>query len=143
MGWNPLKTIHDSQKRKEYKAVLLGLLARTQKAGDGIQISPGEGESGIWSPVIEEILRENRQYSLAMWPEGPAIVRTADIDALNADFRQVNESAQFLNRGGQDFNIEEIKPRPTGGERVKAEEWEKEIGQELDKPGYENPFKKE
>lgn len=131
--WNPLKTLHDSKKRREYKVALLDLLKRTTKAGDGIQLTMPATETGIWSPVIEEILRENRQYTLAMWPEGPAIVRTADVDALNPQFREVNESSQFLNRGGADFNIESIDPRPTGGESVSKDVWQKEIGVELEK----------
>ena len=68
-----------------------------------------------------------------MWPEGPAIVRTADVDALNPQFREVNESSQFLNRGGADFNIESIDPRPTGGESVSKDVWQREIGVELEK----------
>ncbi len=125
MSWNPIRKIHDSLHRKKIKSELLAIMDRTKKAGEGFSI---ENDDGTLTPVIEEILRERPEFSLTVWLSGPAIVRTSDVDALEGVIRETNISAGFIHRGGQDFNMDLVKPTPTGGANVSQQEYDEEVG---------------
>ena len=128
MSWNPVRRIMDTQKRRAIKNEVVALLKKTQKAGEGIAI---ENDDGSMTNVIEWILRENPEFGLAVWPSGPAIVRRADIDGLQAEYRDKNKAAGFLYEGGAGFSMDNVKPNPTGGESITANQYEEQQGRRL------------
>lgn len=128
MSWNPVRKIMDTQKRKGLKNELVALLNKTQKAGDGIAI---ENDDGALTNVIEWILRDHPEFGLAVWPSGPAIVRRADIDGLDAIYRDKNKAAGFLYDGGAGFSMDNVKPGATGGDNITPEKYEEQLGHRL------------
>jgi hypothetical protein len=52
--------------------------------------------------VIQTILQRHKEFSLVQWSGGVSLVRTAQVDALNESYRQINEATKFIVRGGSD-----------------------------------------
>lgn len=98
--------ILDSQKRAELKAELLALLQKRHRVIErgiqleGVSLDNPTPETLTLVLVIQDILREHREYSVIQWPGGISIVRTAGIDNLNKEYQEVNENSNFIVRGG-------------------------------------------
>lgn len=52
--------------------------------------------------VIQTILQRHREYSVVQWPGGLSLVKTAQVDALSPAYQNINESTNFIVRGGSD-----------------------------------------
>jgi hypothetical protein len=52
--------------------------------------------------VIQAILQRHREYSIVQWPGGLSLVKTGAVDALSDAYRKINESTNFIVRGGSD-----------------------------------------
>jgi hypothetical protein len=110
----------DPLKRAELKAQLLDLMRKRHRAIDrglqfeGVTLDNPTPENFALVLVIKDILQENREFSVVQWSGGIALVRTAQVDAINPDYQKVNESADFIIRGGSDklFDFEDRVPRP-------------------------------
>jgi hypothetical protein len=118
----------DTAKRRAIKNELVALLKKTKKAGEGIAI---ENDDGSMTNVIEWILRENPEFGLAVWPSGPAIVRRADIDGLDAALRDKNKASGFLYEGGANFSMGNVKPNANGGDSITPAKYEEQLGHKL------------
>jgi len=98
----------DPQKRAELKAELLGLLRRRHRGIDrglqleGVTLDNPTPQNFALILVIQDILKETREFSVVQWSGGIAIVRTAQVDSLSKEFQTVNENADFIIRGGSD-----------------------------------------
>ena len=96
----------DSVKRAELKVELLNLLKQRHRVIErgiqleGVSLDNPTPETLTLVLVIQDIIREHREYSVIQWPGGISIVRTAGIDNLNKDFQQVNENSNYIVRGG-------------------------------------------
>jgi hypothetical protein len=119
---NPLVAFADWKKRRDLKLALLNLMSK-RAAGvengiqfEGITLDNPTPESLTVVLVLKEIVNEDRQFSIVNWPGGIALVRTAGVDNLDKDIRQVNENANFIIKGGSDKagNLFESAPKPTG-----------------------------
>lgn len=104
--WNPIQAHWDRQKRESLKKTLLALLKTNLRSVNdamdiaGLDLYKTSDKSGLLGPVIEEICRENKQYSLIMFASNPCIVLTQGVDSLNSDFREKNLSEGLIKRGG-------------------------------------------
>ena len=102
----PSSSALDSNKRAELKTELEQLIRKRHPAIDrGLQfegvtlLNPDERSLSIIL-VLQEIIRENREFSLVQWPGGIALVKTGQVDNLNKDYQKVNEQANYIIRGG-------------------------------------------
>ncbi len=105
---NVSSSAFDSQKRAELKNELQQLIRKRHPAIDrGLQfegvtlLDPDERSLSILL-VLQEIIRENREFSLVQWPGGIALVKTGQVDNLNVDYQKVNEQANYIIRGGSE-----------------------------------------
>ena len=103
---NPSSVALDSQKRAELKSELEQLIRKRHPAIDrGLQfegvtlLDPNEKSLSILL-VLQEIVREHREFSIVQWPGGIALVKTGQVDNLNADYQKVNEQSNYIIRGG-------------------------------------------
>lgn len=111
----------DPVKRASLRGELLQLMRlRLRKPGDsfqfeGLDLQADDPKSLALRLVIEDIIRDYRGVSLVQWPGGPAIVRTADVDALAGWLREINEGTDFIIRGGseQAADVSAFPARPT------------------------------
>lgn len=105
---NNFAPVLDSQKRAELKAELLALLQKRHRVIErglqleGVSLDNPTPETLTLVLVVQDIIREHREYSVIQWPGGISIVRTAGIDNLNKDFQEVNENSNFIVRGGSE-----------------------------------------
>jgi hypothetical protein len=103
---NNFAPVLDSQKRAELKAELLSLLQKRNRVIErgiqleGVSLDNPTPETLTLVLVVQDIIREHREYSVIQWPGGISIVRTAGIDNLNKDYQEVNENSNFIVRGG-------------------------------------------
>jgi len=104
----PVSPLTDTLKREQIKQGILNL-ARTKlikpDAGlqfEGINFAEPTMESATLLLVLQEICTANREYSLINWQGGVSLVRTADVEKLKSDLRDVNEKTNFIIRGGTD-----------------------------------------
>jgi hypothetical protein len=103
---NDFAPVLDSQKRLELKNELLTLLRKRQRDVErgiqleGITLDNPTPETMTLILVVQDIVREHREYSVIQWPGGISIVRTAGVDTLNKDFQEVNEKSNYIIRGG-------------------------------------------
>lgn len=112
----------DPQKRLELKTQLLDLLRKRHPGIDrglqieGVTLNNPTPENFALVLVLQEILKESREFSVVQWPGGIAIVRTAQVDSLSPDYQRVNEKANFIIRGGSDNldSFETLVPKPIG-----------------------------
>jgi hypothetical protein len=118
---NPLVAFADIKKRRELKLALLALMAN-RAAGvengiqfEGVTLDKPTPETLTIVLVLREITQD-RQYSIVNWPGGISLVRTAAVDNLDEDVRNVNQNANFIIRGGSDKSIDLVNqaPKPTG-----------------------------
>jgi hypothetical protein len=98
----------DSQKRAELKGELEQLIRKRHPAIDrGLQfegvtlLDPDERSLSVLL-VLQEIIRENREFSIVQWPGGIALVKTGQVDNLNKDYQAVNEQSNYIIRGGSE-----------------------------------------
>lgn len=136
----------DTKKRAAIGAEMTMTMRKLKYAGEGFEVLIAPGEEGIMALVIEDVMRANPDFALVAWPSGPAIVRRKDIDAINADFRKVNESTGFVTSGGADFDIESIDPKPlaaSSGGRVKDGDYGKAMPDAYEKYDQHPALKKE
>ena len=105
---NNFAPVLDSQKRAELKAELLALLQKRHRVIErglqleGVSLDNPTPETLTLVLVVQDIIREHREYSVIQWPGGISIVRTAGIDNLNKDFQEVNENSNFIVRVGSE-----------------------------------------
>lgn len=105
---NNFAPVLDSQKRAELKAELLALLQKRHRVIErglqleGVSLDNPTPETLTLVLVVQDIIREHREYSVIQWPGGISIVRTAGIDNLNKDYQEVNENSNFIVRGGSE-----------------------------------------
>jgi hypothetical protein len=105
---NNFAPVLDSQKRSELKAELLALLQKRHRVIErgiqleGVSLDDPTPETLTLVLVVQDIIREHREYSVIQWPGGISIVRTAGIDNLNKDFQEVNENSNYIVRGGSE-----------------------------------------
>lgn len=115
----------DPQKRLELKNQLLSLL-RTRHPGidrglqfEGVTLDNPTPENFALVLVIKDILQQHREFSVVQWTGGIALVKTAQVEAINPDYQRVNEKADFIIRGGSDnldmFEDRVPKPISTDG----------------------------
>jgi hypothetical protein len=103
---NDFSPVLDSHKRLELKNELLTLLRKRQRDVErgiqleGITLDNPTPETLTLILVVQDIVREHREYSVIQWPGGISIVRTAGVDTLNKDFQEVNEKSNYIIRGG-------------------------------------------
>lgn len=103
---NNFAPVLDSQKRAELKAELLALLQKRHRVIErglqleGVSLDNPTPETLTLVLVVQDIIREHREYSVIQWPGGISIVRTAGIDNLNKEYQEVNENSNFIVRGG-------------------------------------------
>lgn len=122
------KGMFDSKRVTAIELELTATMRRLRYAGEGFEVLISPGEEGIWALVIESVMRHNPDFSLVAWPTGPAIVRRRDVDSVNTDLKQINESTGFVTHGGDNFNIESIDAKPSfgaGGGRIKQSDYQK------------------
>ena len=110
----------DSVKRAELKVELLNLLQKRQNVMErglqleGVSLDNPTPENLTLVLVIQDLLREHREYSVIQWVGGISIVRTAGVENLSKDYQEVNENANFIIRGGTqkaaDLLINPAKP---------------------------------
>lgn len=100
--------VFDSKWRAQLKADILEKIRKRHPAIDrGLQIegctldNPTEENLAILI-VLQEIVTEHREFSIVQWAGGVALVRTAQVDRINKDFQEVNETSNFIIRGGTD-----------------------------------------
>lgn len=121
---NNFAPVLDSQKRAELKAELLDLLQKRHRVIErgiqleGVSLDNPTPETLTLVLVIQDIIREHREYSVIQWPGGISIVRTAGIDNLNKDYQEVNENSNFIVRGGSEeaANLIDTPAVPVSGE---------------------------
>lgn len=121
---NNFAPVLDSQKRAELKAELLDLLQKRHRVIErgiqleGVSLDNPTPETLTLVLVIQDIIREHREYSVIQWPGGISIVRTAGIDNLNKDYQEVNENSSFIVRGGTEeaANLIDTPAVPVSGE---------------------------
>ena len=120
---NPTSAL-DSQKRLELKNQILDLMRKRHRAIDrglqfeGVTLDNPQPEHFALILVLKDILQTHKEYSVVQWSGGIALVRTAQVDALNPDYQKVNEKSDFIIRGGSDnLDIfEDRAPTPISGE---------------------------
>ena len=115
----------DTFKREQIKGEILKLAqAQLIKPDSGMQF---EGinfanptmEGAALLLILQEICTVHREYSLVNWTGGVSLVRTADVDKLRADMRDVNEKNNFIIKGGTDkaADLANNVATPAGGEK--------------------------
>ena len=62
--------------------------------------------------VIQRILQRHREFSIVQWPGGVSLVRTAQVDALSQAYQNINESTNFIVRGGSDKVTDLVEDAP-------------------------------
>lgn len=98
----------DSKFRLTLKNELLEMIRKRHPAIDrglqfeGVSMTDIDEKGMSIILVLQDILQQNRDLSIVQWPGGIALVRTQQVDALNDDYRQVNENANFIIRGATD-----------------------------------------
>lgn len=104
----PSSVALDSQKRAELKRELETLIRKRHPAIDrGLQfegvtlLDPNEASLSVLL-VLQEIVREHREFSIVQWPGGIALVKTGQVDNLNKDYQSVNEQSNYIIRGGSE-----------------------------------------
>lgn len=132
-----------SERQAQIEMELLLSMKRLRKAGEGFEILVSPGEEDVWMSVLQNIMRANPDFAVVMWPSGPGVVRRKDIDAINPDFKRVNEAAGFIVPGGENFNAADLDPRPVGGEGISAAKYAKEMPDAAEKYGIDELAKKE
>lgn len=116
--------VFDSKWRSELKEEILALIKKRHPAIDrglqfeGVTVDNPTEESLATLLVLQEIVSTMREFSIVQWPGGIALVRTAQVDNLNADYRAVNENANYIIRGGSEKSVDlfENVAKPTAGE---------------------------
>lgn len=111
----------DPQKRLELKNELLALLRRRHRGIDrglqleGVSLDNPTPENFALVLVIQDILKETREFSVVQWSGGIALVRTAQVDSINPEYQKINEAADFIIRGQSDkvVDFEDRVPVPT------------------------------
>jgi hypothetical protein len=125
---NPIVAFADYRKRKELKNALRALMAK-RAAGmehglqfEGVQLADPNPENLTLMLVLQELVSEDRQFSLVQWPGGVALVRTAGVDNLSKEYQQVNEGSNFIVRGGSDkaADLANVAPTPKGADTDKG-----------------------
>lgn len=100
--------ITDTKKREQIKQSILLLAQQKLNKPDsgfqfeGISFDNPTPEAATLLLILQEICTETRLYSIVNWKGGPALVRTADVDRLSEAYRNVNEKANYIIRGGTD-----------------------------------------
>ncbi len=136
----------DNRRREQIEVELLATMGKLNKAGQGFELLIAPGEEEIWDAVLQNIMETHPDFSLVMWPSGPGVVRRKDIDAINPEFKKVNEATGFLTAGGSQFNIDDVDPRPMagpGGGSISKEEFIKQMPDAVEKYGIPELGKKE
>lgn len=121
---NDFAPVLDSQKRAQLKAELLELLRQRNRVIErgiqleGVSLDNPTPETLTLVLVVQDIIRENREYSVIQWPGGISIVRTAGVESLNKDFQEVNEKSNYIVRGGteQAADLLNNPAKPNSGE---------------------------
>lgn len=105
---NPSTAAVDTKFRNQLKFELLDMIRKRHPAIDrglqfeGVNVETLDDKGIAIVLVLQEILQQNRDLSVVQWPGGIALVRTAQVDNLNADYKQVNENSNYIIRGGSD-----------------------------------------
>lgn len=98
----------DSKFRQNLKFELLELIRKRHPAIDrglqfeGVNMASLDDKGLAVVLTVQEILQQNRDLSLVQWPGGIALVRTQQVEQLNPDFQHVNETANYIIRGGSE-----------------------------------------
>lgn len=124
-----------NERRAQIELEILETMKRLKKAGEGFELLIAPGEESVWSAVLENLMRANPDFAVVMWPSGPGVVRRRDIDAINPDFKKINEAAGFIVNGGESFKADDIDPRVTGGEAISSKEYAKQMPDAADAYG--------
>jgi hypothetical protein len=119
---NPLVAWADFRKRRALKIELLALM-KNRAAGmengiqlEGVTLENMTPENATTLLVLQEIVNEDRQFSLVQWPGGISLVRTGQVDNLSKEQQDVNVKANFIIRGGseQAGDLFNHAAKPTG-----------------------------
>jgi hypothetical protein len=116
---NPFHVIKDYAYRRRLKKELIHLIKNRHPALDrglqfeGVTHSNPDSRSMTIMLVLQDILREHREFSVTNWPGGIALVRTAQVAEIPDDIRGVNEDTNFIVRGGTDKGAHLVDNAPT------------------------------
>lgn len=98
-----------SQEKLEDLVTTMLRFFRTRKLGNegGMQfidldLADPKPQDIVTVKVIQTILQRYREFSIVQWPGGLSLVKTAQVDALSEAYRHINESTNFIVRGGSD-----------------------------------------
>lgn len=119
---NSPPVVYDSKWRNELKIEILHLIKKRHPAIDrglqfeGVTLDNPSDQSIATILVLQDILRDMREFSLVQWPGGIALVRTAQVEKLDKAYQEVNENANYIIRGGSDKldDLTEHAATPTG-----------------------------
>ncbi len=98
----------DSKFRNALKNELLEMIRKRHPAIDrglqfeGVNMASLDDKSMAIVLVLQDILQQNRDLSVVQWPGGIALVRTQQVDTLSEEYKQVNEKANYIIRGGSE-----------------------------------------
>ncbi len=88
----------DQAEVKDTAANILQLMKlRCKNKGDALHFEnidindPEDNKSAIIAFILSEIVKSDKRFSLVIWPTGPALVKTSDVDAINAADRQLDD----------------------------------------------------
>lgn len=101
-----IPVVFDSKWRSELKTEILQLIKKRHPAIDrglqfeGVTLDNPNEKSLATILVLQEIITQERQFSLVQWPGGIALVRTSQVDRLDKAYQDVNEGSNYIIRGG-------------------------------------------
>jgi hypothetical protein len=70
---------------------------RCKNKGDALHFEnidindPEDNKSAIIAFILSEIVKSDKRFSIVIWPTGPALVKTSDVDAISAEDRQLDD----------------------------------------------------
>lgn len=98
----------DSKWREELKKELIHLIKKRHPAIDrglqfeGVTLEDPNEKSLATLLVLQEIVAQDRAFSIVQWPGGIALVRTAQVDNIDKAYQEVNENSNYIIRGGSE-----------------------------------------
>lgn len=119
---NPVHYLQDVLKRRALKSQIIKLM-ESKSAGmergiqfEGVTLSNPTPQNFTVIMLLQEILRERRDFGLVQWPGGVSLVNKRDIDALSREYREPNEKTNFIISGGTDKAADLLNnaAKPTG-----------------------------
>ena len=108
----PTATVFDSKWRDNLKIELLALIRKRHPAIDrglqfeGVTLDNPTEENLATLLVLREIVATMREFSIVQWPGGIALVKTGQVEKIDKSYLDVNESSNYIIRGGTDKAVD-------------------------------------